>query len=107
LAFLGGVAVLTGFPLAAFFGFTVTCCLAGFAESVGFATSAPVVTGASSCSAAFGVASDATLQKENVAAMTQCDSRIVSDFISNSAIEISQRPSAAFQVGCAHAAMFS
>jgi hypothetical protein len=53
------------FLLAAFLCFPVACCLAGVVECFGLATLAPVVTGASSYSAAFGVASDATLQKQN------------------------------------------
>ena len=45
-----------GFPLAVAFRFTVTCCLAGFTDNLGLATSVPIVTGASSCSAALGTA---------------------------------------------------
>jgi hypothetical protein len=46
----------------------VTCCFAGLADIFGLATSAPVVTGASSCSAAFGVACTVTLKNKNEAA---------------------------------------
>jgi hypothetical protein len=42
-----------------------------------------VVTGASSCSAAFGVASDAMLKKQNAAAIKKCSTSFDRDFISS------------------------
>jgi hypothetical protein len=57
-----------GFPLAVFLGLPLACGLAAVLECFGLATSTPLVTGASSCSAAFGVASDAILKQQNATA---------------------------------------
>jgi hypothetical protein len=78
-----------GLPLPAFLCFPLACCLAGVVECFGLATWAPLVTGASSCSAAFGVASEATLKKQNAAAKRKCGTLFVRDFISSSPVPLS------------------
>ena len=83
LVLLVDLADFAGFPLAAFLCLTLACCLAGSVECFGLAALAPVVTGASSCSAAFGVASDAMLKKQNAAATKKCSTSFDRDFISS------------------------
>jgi uncharacterized membrane protein YoaK (UPF0700 family) len=56
LLVLGGVVALRFLPLAAFFSAALGALLACFAEIRGFSASAPIVTGAFSCSAALGMA---------------------------------------------------
>jgi hypothetical protein len=81
---LGGFAAWTGFPLGVGLAFTATGCFAGFAEIFGLTTSAPLVTGASSCSAAFGVACTVTLKNENEAANSKRATVIALSFMFSS-----------------------
>jgi len=87
--FLVDLADFAGFPLAEFLCFPLACCLAGVVECFGLATLAPVVTGASSSSAAFGVACEATLKKQNVAAKRKCSNFFIRDFISACPVPLS------------------
>ena len=70
-AFFGGLLAFTGFPFGAALALPVACCLAGFAAGFGLAMSAPMVTGASSCSAALGAAREFKLKNIRVLAMSK------------------------------------
>lgn len=87
--FLLDLADFAGFPITAFLCFPLACCLAGVVECFGLATLAPMVTGASSCSAALGVASDATLKTQNETATITCSTLFVRDFIYSCPIPLS------------------
>ncbi|MBL8414318.1 MAG: hypothetical protein JNM42_07770 [Propionivibrio sp.] len=87
--FLVDLADFAGFPLPAFLFFPLACCLAGVVECFGLATLAPLVTGASSCSAAFGVASEAILKKQHAAAKRKCGIFFVRNFISSCPVPLS------------------
>jgi hypothetical protein len=89
LVFFVDLVDFAGFPLTAFFCFPLACCLAGVVECFGLATLAPLVTGASSCSAAFGVASDATLKKQNAAAKSKCGIFFVRNFMTSCPVPLS------------------